>query len=143
MLRSCTVPAQGFAFLLLLGLAVTVPAAGQGGNTASSASTPPKTVTWYADNPRSRAQVQLACMDNPGQLSHHPDCINAQQASVEVALRAARLRTGTLNPNDPAFWSNDPQLRRNKLLMCRLNPQLDKCDVARRSLLIEATEAHR
>jgi hypothetical protein len=143
MIRSCTVQARWLAFLLLLGMAVTVPVASQGGTAASSESTPPKTVTWYADNPRSRAQVQLACMDNPGQLSRNADCINAQQASVEVALRAARSRTGTMNPKDPDFWSADPNNRRSKLIMCRLTPQLDYCDVARRSLLIEAGQAHR
>jgi hypothetical protein len=87
--------------------------------------------------------VQLACIDDPGRLANNPDCINAHQASVEVALREARARTGTMDPRDPAFWSEDPGSRRNKLLMCRLNPQLDHCDAARRSLLIEAGQAKR
>jgi hypothetical protein len=104
---------------------------------------PPRTVTWYADNPRSRASVQLACLDDPGRLGNTPDCINADRANVEVTLREARMRTGTLDPRDPAFWSNDPQNRHNKLLMCRLTPQLNYCDVAKRSLLIEAGQQHR
>lgn len=109
----------------------------------ASAPTPPRTVSWYADNPKARAAMQLACIDDPGRLGSTPDCINAERASVEVALRAARSRTGTLDPRDPAFWSNDPQNRRAKLSMCRRNPQLDYCDVARQSLLIEAGEAKR
>ena len=103
----------------------------------------PRTVTWYADNPRSRASAQLACLDDPGRLAHTPDCINADRANVEVALREARVRTGTMDPRDPAFWSNDPQNRRNKLLMCRQTPQLDFCAVAKRSLLIEAGQQQR
>lgn len=143
MARPHTVQALRVALSLLPMLAFAVPAAGQGAATAASPSTPPKTVTWYADNLRARAQVQLACIDNPGQLERNADCINSQQASVEVALREARSRTGTLNPNDPAFWSNDPKNRRNKLMMCRLTPQLHYCDVARRSLLIEAGQARK
>jgi len=119
-------------------LAVSMPAAGQGAPQKTA-----KTVSWYADHQQERAQIQLACMDNPGQLANTPDCINAHEASVEVALRAARSRTGTMNPADPAFWSDDPNNRRSKLLMCRLNPQLDYCDVAKRSLLIEAGKAKR
>lgn len=134
---SCTVQA-GVAFVaVLLASPAAAQAAGQGG----AARTPPKTVTWYADHRQQRAQVQLACIDNPGQFGGDPDCVNAHAASVEVALRQARARTGTLDPRDPAFWSDDPQNRRSKLLMCRRNPELQYCDVARRSLLIEAGRA--
>lgn len=139
MAKSCTVQARRAMLSILLlaaGPALAQPAAQPG-----AAKTPPKTVTWYADHRQQRAQVQLACIDDPGHLGSDPDCINADRASVEVALRQARLRTGTLNPRDPAFWSNDPETRKNKLLMCRLNPKLDLCDVARRSLLIEAGKA--
>jgi hypothetical protein len=139
MIHSCTVQASRLLLSLLPLLAFAVLAAEQG----ASSSTPPKTVTWYADNPKARAQVQLACIDDPGRLANNPDCINAHQASVEVALREARARTGTLDPRDPAFWSDDPQNRRAKLVMCRLTPQLEYCDVARRSLLIEAGQAQR
>ena len=97
-----------------------------------------RTVTWYADHGQERASVQLACLDDPGHLANNPDCVNAHEASVEVALREARARTGTMDPRKPAFWSADPETRRNKLIMCRRNPELDHCDVAERSLLIEA-----
>ena len=100
-----------------------------------------RTVTWYADHPQERASVQLVCLDDPGHLAGNPDCVNAHEASVEVALREARLRTGAMDPSKPAFWSRDPNNRRNKLLTCRLDPQLLFCDVARRSLLIEAGKA--
>lgn len=100
---------------------------------------PPRTVSWYADNPQARARVQLACLDDPGHLANDPDCVNAQQASVEVALRHFRTLDGAkLGPDDPAFWSADPQSRHNRLIMCRLTPTVSYCDVARRSLLIEA-----
>lgn len=114
------------------------PAAAQGSPAAE-----PRTVSWYADHPQVRAQVQLACLDDLGRLGRDPDCVNAQQASVEVALREARSRTGTMDPNDPAFWSNDPQTRQGKLIMCRRTPSLDHCDAAKRSLLIEAGKIQR
>jgi len=138
MQKSCTVQALAAVFSLLPMLAVSTATAGQETPRRTA-----KTVSWYADHQQERAQMQLACMDNPGQLANAPDCVNAQEASVEVALRAARMRTGTTNPNDPAFWSADPNTRAAKLSMCRLNPQLDYCDVAKRSLLIEAGKAKR
>lgn len=112
-------------------------------STATSAPAPgeksaPRTVTWYADNPQSRARVELACLDDPGHFGNDPDCINAHQAAVVVALRKARARTSPLNPNDPGFWSSDPEARRNKLLMCRRNPELANCGAAKRSLQLEA-----
>lgn len=123
--------------LLALALAAG-PAAAQGSPAAG-----PRTVSWYADHPQARAQVQLACFDDPGRLGRDPDCVNAQQASIEVALREARSRTGTMDPNDPAFWSNDPGNRQSKLILCRRNPELKYCEVAKRSLLIEAGKTSR
>lgn len=111
-----------------------------GGNGEAGAS-PPRTVTWYADNPQSRARVEMACLDDPGHFSNNPDCINAHQAAVTIALREARSRTAPMNPNSPGFWSADPEARRNQLLLCRRSPQLDGCAAARRSLLIEAGQA--
>lgn len=110
---------------------------------AQNSPSAPRTVSWYADHPQARAQVQLACFDDPGRLGRDPDCVNAQQASVEVALREARSRTGTMDPNDPAFWSSDPENRLSQLIMCRRHPNIDHCDAARRSLLIEAGNIQR
>lgn len=127
-------PSSRRALPALLALALAAgPAAAQGSPAAE-----PRTVSWYADHPQARAQVQLACFDDPGRLGRDPDCVNAQQASVEVALREARSRTGTVDPNDPAFWSSDPGNRQSKLILCRRNPELNYCEVAKRSLLIEA-----
>ena len=132
---SCT----RWALPALLALALAAgPATAQGSPAAE-----PRTVSWYADHPQARAQVQLACFDDPGRLGRDPDCVNAQQASVEVALREARSRTGTMDPNDPAFWSNDPGNRQSKLILCRRNPELKYCGVAKRSLLIESGRAER
>jgi hypothetical protein len=136
--KSCTVQALVASLFLLPMLAVPVAAAGQ-----RKPQQAPKTVSWYADHQRERALTQLACIDNPGQLANTADCINAQEASVEIAVRAARAHTGTLDPRDPAFWSADPSTRAAHLSKCRLIPQLDYCDVARRSLLIEAGKAKR
>ena len=137
MVNPCTVQASRLVLgLLPLLVAFAGSAAEQGG--ATQAHTPSRTVTWFADNPRERAAVDLACLDDPGRLGGTPDCINAHAAGVEVALRAARARVRAKDPRDPAFWSQDPNNRRSKLIMCRGNPQLDYCDVARRSLLIEA-----
>lgn len=131
--RPCTVrAARTFFSLLSLLAAFSGPVSAQGN------ATPPRTVTWYANNSGARATVQLACLDDPGRLNNSPDCINAHQANVEVAVREARSRTGTMDPRNPAFWSNSPQARQAKLSMCRLNPQLLYCDVAKRSLMIEA-----
>lgn len=126
-------------FFLLPVLAAPLPATAQD----AAQKTPPRTVTWYADNPQARAQVELACIDDPGHLANDPDCINAQQAGVEVALRDVKNHGVILDPRDPAFWSSDPQNRHNYLLMCSRNPELDYCDVAKRSLLIEAGKAAR
>lgn len=132
----CTVQALPCLFALTLG--AVGPAMAQ-----APSATPPRTVSWYADHPQARAQVQLACLDDPGRLGRDPDCVNAQQASVEVALREARSRTGTMDPNDPAFWSSDPENRQSKLILCRRNPSLNYCDVAKRSLMIEAGKTAR
>ena len=120
-----------------LALGIPVPAAAQDSGAR------PRSVSWYADHPQVRAEVQLACFDDPGRLGRDPDCRNAQQASVEVALRQARARTGTMDPNDPAYWSNDPEARHGQLIMCRRTPTLDHCEAARRSLLIETGKAGR
>ena len=104
-----------------------------------AAASPPQTVTWYANNRAARARRQLACLDDPGQLRNTPDCINAESASATVALREARHRIGELDARKPAFWSEDPHARHNWLLLCRRNPQLTNCDVARRSLELEAS----
>lgn len=131
---------RSLAWLALLPLAA---AAGQalGQDGRQGLPPEPRTVGWYADHPRERARVQLVCLDDPGHLARHPDCVNAQQASVEVALREARARTGTLDPSQPEFWINDPETRRGKLIICRRFPHQENCDVARRSLEIEAGEA--
>ncbi|HYD70747.1 EexN family lipoprotein [Azospirillum sp.] len=126
---ACTVQ----ALTLLVPLLSGAPAAAQKPSAA-----PPRTVGWYADHPQARASVQLACLEDPGRLGRDADCLNAHRANVEVALREARARTGTMDPNDPAFWSSDPENRQSKLIMCRRNPQLNHCDVAMRSLLMEA-----
>lgn len=110
---------------------------------AAPAKSAPRTVTWYADNPRARAQVELACLDDPGQFRKNPDCINAHQAAVTIAVREARNRTGSLNPATTEFWANDPETRANKILLCRKNPQTAHCNVALRSLQIEANAARR
>ena len=95
-------------------------------------------------SPAGPGQVQLACIDDPGHLARDPDCVNAHQASVEAALREARTRTGNpLDPSDPAFWIDDPETRRSKLIMCRRNPELANCDAAKRSLMVEAGVAQR
>jgi hypothetical protein len=127
--RSCTVQ----ALWPLIALVAASASVAQG-----ATRTEPRSVTWYADNPQARARVQLACLDDPGRLGRTPDCINAHQASVAVALREARARTGEMNPERPAFWSSSPEARRSKLLMCRRNPQLLHCDAAKRSLQLEA-----
>lgn len=132
-------PSLRWTLSVLLALTLAAgPAAAQGSPAAG-----PRTVSWYADHPQARAQVQLACFDDPGRLGRDPDCVNAQQASVEVALREARSRTGTMDPNDPAYWSNDPESRRGQLIMCRKDPNLSNCDAAKRSLLIEAGKFQR
>lgn len=131
MRKSCTVQALGLLLALWSTGMGPAASAGEGASTR-------RTVTWFANNPHERARVQLACLDDPGRLGKTPDCINAHQASVSVALRSARSRTGGLDPRKPAFWSASPEARRSQLLMCRRNPRLDHCDAAKRSLQQEA-----
>lgn len=147
MASSCVAPnrrpsaAHGTTIFCLLSLVVAGlgPALGQAGEQGLPPE--PRTVSWYADHPRARAKVQLACIDDPGHLAGNPDCVNAHQASVEAALRKARSRTGNPDPSDPAFWASSPDNRLSQLIMCRRNPRLDDCDAARRSLEIEAGQA--
>lgn len=129
--KSCTM--QDFLPLALL-LTMANPALAQ----AEEAPSGQRTVTWFADHPKDRAGVQLACLDDPGRLGRTPDCINAHQASVTAALREARQRGGLLDPRTPGYWTADPEARRTKLTMCRRNPQLANCAPARRSLELEA-----
>lgn len=134
--KSCTV--QDFLPLAFL-LTIANPALVQ----AAEAPSGQRTVTWFADHPKDRARVQLACLDDPGRLGRTPDCLNAHQASVTVALREARQRGGLLDPRTPGYWTADPEARRTKLTMCRRNLQLANCTPARRSLEIEAGLAGR
>lgn len=135
--RFCTVQRLGAAAGGVLLAAAPVLAQQSGGEN--------RTVSWYADHQRERARVQLACLDDPGRLGNTPDCINAQRASEEVALRDARMRARALEvgPDNPLFWTADPSTRRNQLIMCRRSPGIQNCDAARRSLEIEAGLARR
>ena len=125
----------GLSALILVGYSSSTLAAGE---PVTKGKAPPQTVTWYADHQRERARVQLACLDNPGRLRADPDCINAHAASVTVATRQAKLHNGEMNEKTVQAWIDDPEARRSHLLRCHLNPKLDNCDVARRSLLVEA-----
>ncbi len=138
MKKSCTV--QALALIVSLApVALAAPAAGQGKSPKDTG----KTVSWYAGHQQERAQMQLRCLDDPGHLRNTPDCINAERGAIEAAHQQTRTGFGVMNPKDPAFWSADPSTRAAKLSMCRLNPQLDYCDAAKRSLLIEAGQAKR
>ena len=135
---SASVLRAGVALVSVVFVGVSGPAIAAPTSPTTAPASPPKTVTWYANNRQERARVQLACIDDPGRLMSAPDCINAHQASVTAALRQARLHTGELDARKPAFWPDDPASRRNKLIVCRRNPGLANCNAARRSLLIEA-----
>src|SRR5690606_7587423 len=102
-----------------------------------------KTVSWYAAHQQARAQMQLRCMDDPGHLRNTPDCINAQRGAIEAAAQRFKQRLPEMDPRKVEFWSADPQTRYNTLLICRNTPQFANCDVARRSLEIEAGKARR
>lgn len=123
------------ALALAAGFAPALPASALEAPTTAS---PAQTVTWYANNRAARARRQLACLDDPGHLRNTPDCINAEAASVTVALRESRNRIGELDARKPAFWSEDPHARSNWLLLCHRNPKLSNCGVARKSLELEA-----
>lgn len=134
LLRAASLALVGFMVGGVGGQAIAAPTS----LTTAPSSSPPKTVTWYANNRQERARVQLACIDDPGHLLNNPDCVNAHQASVDVAIREGKQHNGELNPNKLQYWSDDPVGRRDQLILCRLNPRQDHCDLARRSLLIEA-----
>ena len=57
-------------FFLLISLAVL----------ASGCQEEAKTVQWYTDHPKERAERLAICQDNPGKYRNDPDCINAKQS---------------------------------------------------------------
>ena len=137
--KPCTVQARWtdpstLALVVLIGTAFGFAAAHADATPAQPAT---RTVSWYAENNQARAQMQLKCIDDPGHLMNTPDCINAQQASVEAAYRRMRGRFPPMDPSKTEFWSSDPNNRKSQLLMCGRNPKLQFCDVARRSLVEE------
>ncbi|MCD7984835.1 MAG: EexN family lipoprotein [Desulfovibrio sp.] len=42
-----------------------------------------KTVQWYNEHPKERAEQLKICANNPGQLKDDPNCINAKQSMLQ------------------------------------------------------------
>jgi hypothetical protein len=99
------------------------------GATASSKAAPPpqdRTASWYADHPSILAKVTELCRDDPGHAVRNPDCMNASQAQVLIALRNADHRNaGNLTPpSDPQYWQLHPGELPFQLAICdRLSPE--------------------
>jgi hypothetical protein len=96
---------------------------------------------WYAARPQERAQTQLRCLADVKHLANTPDCKNALKADEQEAMKNRRPGFGEMNPNKPAFFTEDPHNRYNTLLICRNTPSFAGCDVARQSLLMQAGKA--
>lgn len=83
-----------------------------------------RTVAWYADHPGALAAVTRVCRNDPGHGATNPDCMNASEAQVEVALRDARRHVDMTPPTDPNYWRRHPaQLRMQALTCSRIAPQ--------------------
>jgi hypothetical protein len=48
-----------------------------------------KTVEWYVQHPDWRAKINRACMNNPGEAMHVPDCLNASEATQRNGVGSA------------------------------------------------------
>ena len=120
--------AGGFPVLLVALVACALPASGQDRRGE-------RTASWYADRPAVLREVTEACRDDPGRLRHAPDCINAAQARVIVAERAARASAGAaardehernrgnmLTPTSRQYWTTRPLERAQQLTQCDRAP---------------------
>ena len=84
-----------------------------------------RTASWYADHLSILEKVTKLCRDDPGHAVHNPDCMNASQAQVLIALRDADNRSsGNLTPpSDPRYWQIHPGELPLQLAICdRLSP---------------------
>jgi len=94
-----------------------------------------RTVAWYADHPGALAAVTRVCRNDPGHGATNPDCMNASEAQVEVALRDARRHVDMTPPSDPHYWTVHPNELPATLLACARMPAqyqaANFCDSAR------------
>jgi hypothetical protein len=79
-----------------------------------------RTASWYADHPSILEKVTKLCRDDPGHAVHNPDCMNASQAQVLIALRNTdHLNAGNLTPpSDPQYWRLHPGELPFQLAIC-------------------------
>jgi hypothetical protein len=85
-----------------------------------------RTASWYAAHPTILENVIKLCRDDPGQAVRNPDCMNASQAQVLIALRDTDNRnSGNLTPpSDPRYWQIHPGELPLQLAICdRLSPE--------------------
>lgn len=108
---------------------------------------PRRTVAWYAAHPRERDAVRRVCLNDPGHLDRHPDCVNAARGDLQAVLNDARRR----NPAPVgmvAYWASRPADRAFKLQLCgTMSPaqqaRSEGCVTARQSLAREQLMASR
>lgn len=69
-----------------------------------------QTASWYAEHPSILETVTKLCRDDPGHAVRNPDCMDANQVQVLVALRDTDNRnSGKLTPpSDPRYWQIHP-----------------------------------
>ncbi len=79
-----------------------------------------RTASWYADHPSILEEVTKLCRDDPGHAVHNPDCMNASQAQILIALRDTDHRnSGNLTPpSDPRYWRLHPGELPFRLFIC-------------------------
>jgi hypothetical protein len=84
-----------------------------------------RTASWYTDHPSVLEKVTRLCRNDPGHAARNPDCMNASQAQVLVALREAEHHnSGNLTPpSDPHYWPLHPQEWSYRLFVCDRLPE--------------------
>jgi hypothetical protein len=79
-----------------------------------------RTASWYADHPSVLERVTKLCRDDPGHAVHNPDCLNASQAQVIIALRETDQHNSTdlTPPSNPHYWKMHPGELSSRLAIC-------------------------
>jgi hypothetical protein len=47
---------------------------------------PIRTVTWFKAHAAERKDKNAACKDNPGVAMHDPECVNAEEAGIQLSV---------------------------------------------------------
>jgi hypothetical protein len=77
-----------------------------------------RTASWYAEHPAILDQITRLCRNDPGRAVHNPDCANASQAEVLVALKDSQNSGDLTPPSNPRYWKIHPGELAQQLWSC-------------------------